>query len=88
MFESYEQINNNVFNLIYFALPGDYYDNYIKNIESVSVDEVQSAASDEIIINDMQVIIAGDKKNLIDSFSSITKDKVNIIEKEELIEKC
>ena len=69
-------------------LAGNCYDNYIKNIESVSVDEVQSAASDEIIINDMQVIIAGDKKNLIDSFSSITKDKVNIIEKEELIEKC
>lgn len=84
-FESYGQITRNIFNLIYFSLPSDYYENYIKSIQSVPKSEVIKSALQEIISDEMQIVIVGDAKKLNDELRNTFLININLIDKNELI---
>jgi zinc protease len=86
-FESYEQINQNIFNIIYFSLPENYFDNYVENIEAITSEQVKETAIKEIVPEEMQIIITGDKEKLTEPLSQYSKGSVIFIDKKELTEK-
>lgn len=66
VFETYQQIARNVFSLVYHDLPLNYFHTYSDQLQSVSPDEILQAAKDEILTDDMQTVIVGDKKCILE----------------------
>lgn len=70
-FETYRQIVANITGKILFDLPDDYYNNYIKNIESVTLNEVDETAKKFIYSNNLVVVLVGDKNKILDKLTAI-----------------
>ena len=49
-----------------YDLPADYYSNYLKNVEAVSVDEVNKTAQKYILPDESIILVVGDKKKVAD----------------------
>lgn len=85
-FESDGQIASNLSLLAIQNLPHDYFDKYPDNIRNVSIEAINQAAVNNIVLDEMSIVLVGDKNKLLDSFSSAEIGEVNIInEKGELI---
>lgn len=85
-FESAGQIASNLSLLAIQNLPHDYFDKYPDNIRNVSIEAINQAAVNNIVLDEMSIVLVGDKNKLLDSFSSAEIGEVNIInEKGELI---
>jgi zinc protease len=69
LFETYSQVAANISLLPIFNLQDDYFENYISNLNSVNLGEVSKAANDAILLDEMVVIVLGNK--------SIIKDTLN-----------
>jgi zinc protease len=84
-FESDGQIASNLSLLAIQNLPHDYFDNYTENIKNVSIEDVNKAAVNNIAMDEMSIVLVGDKNKLLDSFSTAGIGDVKIInEKGEL----
>ena len=85
-FESDGQIASNLSLLAIQNLPYDYFDKYLDNIRNVSIVEVNQAAVNNILLDEMSIVLVGDKNKLSESFVSAEIGEVKIInEKGELI---
>ncbi len=69
LFETYSQVAANISLLPIFNLQDDYFENYISNLNSVNLGEVSKAANDAILLDEMVIIVLGNK--------SIIKDTLN-----------
>lgn len=69
LFETYSQVAANISLLPIFNLQDDYFENYISNLNSVNLREVSKAANDAILLDEMVIIVLGNK--------SIIKDTLN-----------
>ena len=78
-FESDGQIASNLSLLAIQNLPHDYFDKYTDNIRNVSIEEVNQAAVNNIAMDEMSIVLVGDKNKLLDSFSSAGIGEVKII---------
>jgi len=78
MFETYSQISNNLSSLIHYSLDKKYFDNYIQNIESCTKHEIEIAAQQRIIADELIYLIVGDRDKVLPQLRSITNQ--NIIE--------
>lgn len=86
-FESDNQIVSNLSSLVVYALPHNYFDQYIGNISKVVINEVNEAATNNIKLDEMLIILVGDQKKLVDAFSSFESGDVKLIDQSgELIE--
>ena len=65
-FETYKQITSNIAGKIIFNLPDDYFKSYIENISSVSLDDVNKAAVENIFPDRMTTVLVGDKEKLLE----------------------
>jgi hypothetical protein len=54
-----------------YSLPDDYYDNYISNVESTTLEEVSAAAINNVFPQELVVLIVGDKKLLYDELGKL-----------------
>ena len=52
-----------------YDLPSDYYANYLKNVEAVSVDEVNKTAQKYILPDESIILVVGDKKKVADKLN-------------------
>ena len=77
-FETYRQIASGVAGKILFNLPGDYFHNYINNINSVTKSEVNQAAKDFIQNNNLSIVLIGDKNILMDKISELGIDVLEV----------
>ena len=85
-FESDGQIASNLSLLAIQNLSYDYFDKYLDNIRNVSIVEVNQAAVKNILLDEMSIVLVGDKNKLSESFVSAEIGEVKIInEKGELI---
>jgi len=57
-----------------YDLPADYYSNYLKNVESVSVDEVNKTAQKYILPDESIILVVGDKKKVADKLKRFSGD--------------
>jgi zinc protease len=84
-FETYRQIIANITGKILFDLPDDYYDNYITNVEAVTLKQVDEAAKKFIYSNDLVVVLVGDKNKILDKLTGMPFDISEVNIKGELI---
>jgi zinc protease len=78
-FESDSQVTANLSLLAIHDLPNDYFNKYIDNITKVSIDAVNQAAVNNIKMDEMSIVLVGDKNKLIESFSVSEFEFVKLI---------
>ncbi|MEF8983465.1 MAG: pitrilysin family protein [Bacteroidales bacterium] len=58
-----------------YDLPGDYYANYLKNVEKVTADEVQQVAQKYILPDESIIVVVGDKENVSEKLGRFDADE-------------
>ncbi|MCB0747272.1 MAG: insulinase family protein, partial [Ignavibacteriae bacterium] len=80
LFETYTQMASNISLLPIFNLPVNYFENYITEINKVTIDEVANAAKHNINFEELITVIVGNKKLVkeqltkFDSFNTELKE--------------
>ncbi len=64
-FETYGQIASNLSMLVAHSLPDNYFNTYMDNIASVSIDDVNSIAKESIFPDELLIVIVGDTEKLL-----------------------
>ena len=78
MFETYSQVSRNLTTLIHYSLDDNYFNNYIKNVELCTNENIVSAAQQSINEKELNYLIVGDREKVLPQLQLITKQ--NIIE--------
>ncbi len=78
-FESDGQIIQNLLLLAIHNLPLNYFISYVENILNVSIDKVKQAAVSNINIDELSIVLVGDKNKLVDEFLVANIGEVQII---------
>lgn len=87
-FESAGQIAANLALLVIHGLEGNYFDTYLDNIRKTTIDEVNQAALNHIDLDEMSIVLVGDKNHLVNQFKSAGMGNVILINsKGEVLEK-
>jgi zinc protease len=87
-FESAGQIAANLSLLVIHGLAEDYFDTYLDNIRGISIAEVNQAAINNIKLDEMSIVLAGDKNKLLSQFKSSGLGDVFLVnQKGEVIER-
>lgn len=63
-FETQSQIAMALQNLVLYGLPDDYFQNYLKNIEAVTLSDVKRVASAYLNTSGMAIVVVGDVKEI------------------------
>jgi len=74
--ESPQTIANFAINTFRYKLPKDYYNNYLKNLDAVTISDVQSAAQKYIRPDNCNIIVVGNKDNVADKLKKFDSDGV------------
>ncbi len=81
-FETYKHITSNITGKIIFDLPDNYFIKYIENINSISLNNVNKAAIENIFPDQMTTVLVGDKDKLLKQLKSDEFGEVEIYESE------
>ncbi|MBC7884641.1 MAG: insulinase family protein, partial [Saprospiraceae bacterium] len=74
--ESPQTIANFAINTFRYKLPKDYYNNYLKNLDAVTISDIQSAAQKYIRPDNSNIIVVGNKDNVADKLKKFDSDGV------------
>ena len=69
LFETYSQVATNISLLPIYNLNKSYFTKYMKNVGDVNLEDVESAAQKNIIIEDLVIIVVGNSKLVKDDLS-------------------
>lgn len=72
--ESPQTIANFALNTFRYNLPKDYYNNYLKNVDAVTVAEVQEMAKKYIRPENCNIVVVGNKDNVADKLKKFDSD--------------
>ncbi len=61
-FETVGQISNQLSNLVVYGLPDSYFNNYIQNVQAVTIKDVDRVANKYLTPDKMAIVIVGDKE--------------------------
>lgn len=64
-FETYRQLTSGLAGRVLFNLPSDYFSNYVNTVNSVRKEEVELAATNFIMNDNLAIVLVGDKNKLI-----------------------
>lgn len=81
-FETYKHITSNITGKIIFGLPDDYFKKYIENINSISLNDVNKAAIENIFPDQITTVLVGDRDNLLKQLKSKEFGEVETYESE------
>jgi len=70
-FETNRQIASGVAGKILYNLPDNYFDTYIKNVNAVSISEVNEAAKEFINNDKLSIVLVGDKNLLLQKLAAL-----------------
>ena len=73
LFETYSQVATNVSVLPIFNLKDNYFKNYISNIGKVNLPEVVKAANENILMEEIVMVVLGNKNIIKDSLDNYAK---------------
>lgn len=76
-FETYRQIASNLAASVIHSLPNDYFNKYLDNIKSVSLEEINKVSSESISTENLKIVIVGDKNKLKPGLEEFTKSKIS-----------
>ena len=74
--ESPQTIANFALNTYRYNLPKDYYNNYLKNLEAVTINDVQEMAKKYIRPENCNIVVVGNKDNVADKLKKFDSDGV------------
>ena len=74
--ESPQTIANFALNTFRYGLPTDYYNNYLKNLDAVSIVDVQEMAAKYVRPDNCNIIVVGNKDNVADKLKKFDADGV------------
>lgn len=77
-FETYRQIASGVAGKILYNLPDNYFDTYIHNINSVTKEDVDTAAKEFIINDKLTIVLVGDKYLLFQKLGELPIEIVEV----------
>jgi zinc protease len=80
-FETYGQVASNFIGKVIYDLPADYFDTYIENINSVTVEDVNKAAIDNISPRLATSVLVGDKTKIVSQLEDYDLGEVVVVEK-------
>jgi zinc protease len=63
-FETVSQVAGQLGEMLYYGLPDDYFNNYIKNVLAVTKEDVQRVAKKYVDPKNIAVVVVGDQKNV------------------------
>jgi len=75
-FETYRQIATNLIAFVIHSLPGNYFNKYIKNIESVSLENVNEIAEKNIFPDELKIVVVGDKNKLKPQLDELAEGEI------------
>jgi zinc protease len=79
-FETYSQVASNLIGKVIYNLPEDYFDKYIDNINSISIEDVNEAAINNIHPEVTTTVLVGDKAKLLEQLSGNDFGEIEIVE--------
>ena len=71
IFETYSQIVQNLISKVEFELPDDYFNTYIDNLSGVNKKQIEKAAQEYFLSDNIQYFIVGDKKTIWNDLAKI-----------------
>lgn len=74
--ESPQTIANFALNTFRYNLPKDYYNNYLKNLDAVTIADIQQMAKSYIRPDNCNVVVVGNKDNVADKLKKFDSDGV------------
>lgn len=79
-FETYSQLTSNLSMLLTQNLPLDYYNNYLQNLNAVTIEEVNREAA-KLAEADMKIILVGNRNSFADEFMKNGFELVDVDER-------
>jgi zinc protease len=79
-FETNKQIASNLVAKYIFSLPDDYFNNYLKRIRNVTLEEVNKTAEENIFPDGCVVLVVGDRNNISQQLQELNIGELNLIE--------
>jgi zinc protease len=64
-------IANFALNIERYNLPKDFYKNYLKNINAVTMEDVQAAANKYVMVDNMRIVVAGKGKDVVEGLENL-----------------
>jgi len=62
--------------LVYYGLPLDYFDTYTTKVQGVSLNAVDKAADKHLKPEDLQILVVGDRQQVLPKLDELAKEKV------------
>lgn len=78
MFETFAHMARNITSQILYDLPDNYFDEYIKRIQNVSLSEVEAQAEKSIDKNSLTIVIVGNEKIKAELKEKLNKELIEI----------
>ncbi len=78
-FETYLQIALNISSIVIHDLPKNFFNTYLQNITSVTIEEVLNAAKDNIFPEESVIVVVGDKNIVEDQLLKISEGNLTEI---------
>ncbi|MGA7721569.1 MAG: pitrilysin family protein [Ignavibacteriaceae bacterium] len=75
-FETNKQIASSLISMVTHSLPDNYFNSYINNIKSVSIDHVNGAAEKYIHPDKAITVIVGDKEKVLDQLKNLNHSEI------------
>ena len=79
-FETYGQVSSNIIGMVIHNLPFDYFNTYIENINSVTLDAVNIAAGENIFPELTTTVLVGDKDKLAEQVKDSEFGRIEIVD--------
>jgi zinc protease len=75
-FETNRQIASNLISKYVFGLPQDYFNNYLGNIKSLTKEEINKTAVENILTDNLTIVVVGDKNKIKSELGSLGAGEV------------
>jgi len=73
--------------MLYYGLPDDYFNNYIKNVLAVTKDDVQRVAKKYVDPENIAVVVVGDQKTVQKGLEGLKLGKMKTLKIEDVLGK-
>ena len=79
-FETYRQVASHIIGRVIYDLPDDYFEKYIENINAVTIDEVNLAATENIFADSEMTVLVGAKDKLLEQLKDDNIGEIKVVD--------
>jgi len=79
-FEAFRQVASHIIGRVIYDLPDDYFEKYIENINAVTIDEVNKAATENIFADSAMTVLVGDKDKLLEQLKDDNFGEIKVVD--------